>query len=99
VATVKQALAASEMFKGLTDEELDKVAALGRMEVYERGAPLFVEGAAAENFFIVELGRVALNIGIRDKQGSHSRDDQKWTELRLLSGEGHAGLCTVSQGC
>jgi CRP-like cAMP-binding protein len=69
VATVKQALAASEMFKGLTDEELDKVAALGRMEVYERGAPLFVEGAAAENFFIVELGRVALNIGIPSVSG------------------------------
>lgn len=69
MATVKQALAASELFKGLTDEELDKVAALGRMEVYEKGAPLFVEGAAAENFFIVELGRVALNIGIYSGAG------------------------------
>jgi CRP-like cAMP-binding protein len=69
VATIKQALAASELFKGLTDEELDKVAALGRIEVYEKGAPLFVQGSTAENFFIVELGRVALNTGISSGAG------------------------------
>lgn len=71
MATIKQALAASELFKGLTDEELDKVAALGRMEVYEKGAPLFVQGATAESFFIVELGRVALNTGISSGAGAN----------------------------
>jgi CRP-like cAMP-binding protein len=69
VATVKQSLATSELFKDLTDEDLDKVAALGRMEVYEKGAPLFVEGATAEKCFVVELGRVALNIGIPSVSG------------------------------
>ena len=64
MATIKQVLSASELFKGLTDEELDKVAALGRMEVYEKGAPLFVQGATARDFYVVELGRVALNTGI-----------------------------------
>ena len=69
MATVKQSLATSELFKDLTDEDLDKVAALGRMEVYEKGAPLFVEGATAEKCFVVELGRVALNIGIPSVSG------------------------------
>jgi CRP-like cAMP-binding protein len=69
VATVKQALAASELFKGLTDEELDEVAALGRIEVYEKGAPLFVQGAAAANFYVVEMGRVALNLTISSGAG------------------------------
>jgi len=69
VATVKQSLATSELFKDLTDEDLDKVAALGQMEVYEKGAPLFVEGATAEKCFVVELGRVALNIGIPSVSG------------------------------
>jgi len=64
VATIKQALAASELFKGLSDEELDKVAALGRTEVYEKGTPLFVQGATAEHFYVVELGRVALSLNI-----------------------------------
>jgi CRP/FNR family cyclic AMP-dependent transcriptional regulator len=70
VATVKQALAAAELFKGLTDEELDKVAALGRMEVYEKSAPLFVQGATAESFYVVELGRVALSLAISSGAGS-----------------------------
>ena len=69
MATVKQSLATSELFKDLTDEDLDKVAALGQMEVYEKGAPLFVEGATAEKCFVVELGRVALNIGIPSVSG------------------------------
>ena len=69
MATIKQSLATSELFKDLTDEDLDKVAALGRMEVYEKGAPLFVEGATAEKCFVVELGRVALNIGIPSVSG------------------------------
>jgi CRP-like cAMP-binding protein len=69
LANIKQVLAASELFKGLTDEELDKVAALGRVEVYEKGAPLFVQGATAERFFIIELGRVALKIGISSGAG------------------------------
>ena len=69
MATIKQVLSASELFKGLTDEELDKVAALGRMEVYEKGAPLFVQGATARDFYVVELGRVALNTGISSGAG------------------------------
>jgi CRP-like cAMP-binding protein len=52
------------MFKGLSDDDLTKIAALGRVEIYERGAPLFVEGAAAEDFFVIELGRVGLEIAI-----------------------------------
>ena len=71
MGTIKQALAASELFKGLTDEELDKVAALGRMEVYEKGAPLFVQGATAENFYIVEMGRVALSLTISSGAGAN----------------------------
>lgn len=71
MATIKQALSASEVFKGLTDEELDKVAALGRIEVYEKGTPLFVQGAAAENFYVVELGRVALSLTITSGAGAN----------------------------
>lgn len=71
MATIKQALSASEVFKGLTDEELDKVAALGRIEVYEKGTPLFVQGATAENFYVVELGRVALSLTITSGAGAN----------------------------
>lgn len=71
MATIKQALAASELFKGLTDDDLDKVAALGRTEVYEKGTPLFVQGATAENFYVVELGRVALSSAVSSGAGAN----------------------------
>jgi CRP-like cAMP-binding protein len=47
VATIKETLASSELFKGLTDEELDRVASVSRVEIYEGGAILFTEGSAA----------------------------------------------------
>ncbi|GAI62307.1 unnamed protein product, partial [marine sediment metagenome] len=36
-AIIKEVIASSELFKGLTDEELEKVAALARAEIYEKG--------------------------------------------------------------
>lgn len=64
MASIKEVLATSELFKGLSDEDLNKIAALGRVEIYEKGTPLFVEGAAAEDFFTIELGRIGLEINI-----------------------------------
>ncbi|MEA1958686.1 MAG: cyclic nucleotide-binding domain-containing protein [Chloroflexota bacterium] len=64
MATIKDVLATSELFKGLTEEELGKVETLSRVEIYEKDTPLFVEGATAENFFVVELGRVAMDMTI-----------------------------------
>jgi CRP/FNR family cyclic AMP-dependent transcriptional regulator len=69
MATIKEVLATSEIFKGLSDDDLTKIAALGRVEIYERGTPLFVEGATAEDFFVIELGRIGLEINIPGPSG------------------------------
>jgi signal-transduction protein with cAMP-binding, CBS, and nucleotidyltransferase domain len=53
VATIKETLANSELFKGLTDEELDRVASVSRVEIYEGGAILFTEGSTAEDLYII----------------------------------------------
>jgi CRP-like cAMP-binding protein len=71
LTNIKQVLAASELFKGSTDEDLEAVAALGRMEVYEKGTPLFVQGATAENFYVVEIGRVALSLNFSSGAGAN----------------------------
>jgi signal-transduction protein with cAMP-binding, CBS, and nucleotidyltransferase domain len=41
---IKEALRSSELFHGLTDEELDKLLPLCREQVYETGAEMFCEG-------------------------------------------------------
>lgn len=61
---IKEVLATSEVFNGLSDDDLTTIADLSRVEIYEKGKPLFVEGAAAEDFFVIELGRVGLEVSI-----------------------------------
>ncbi|MBC8262993.1 MAG: cyclic nucleotide-binding domain-containing protein, partial [Anaerolineales bacterium] len=57
-----QALSKFPIFEGLTDDELKKIAALCREEVYEAGATVHEEGSVAEYFYIVQDGQVALEL-------------------------------------
>lgn len=69
MATIKETLANSEMFKGLSDDELEKVAVLGRVEIYEGGATLFTEGGTAEDIYVIELGKVAMDMSLSPTPG------------------------------
>lgn len=69
MATIKEVIAASELFKGLTDEEMEKVAALGRVEIYEKDTTIFTEGSTAEDLYIIELGRVAMDMSLSPTPG------------------------------
>ena len=57
-----QTLSKFPIFEGLTDDELERIAALCREEVYEAGATIFEEGGAADYLYIVEDGKVALEM-------------------------------------
>lgn len=69
MASIKEVLAISELFKGLSDEELEKVAALGREEIYEAGTVIFTEGSVAEDFYILDEGKVALEMSLTPTPG------------------------------
>ena len=62
---IKEALARCQLFKGLTDEELGKLTRLCREEVYEAGTTIFREGESAKELYIVEEGRVVLEMTLR----------------------------------
>ena len=64
VASIKEVLARSEPFKGLSDEELEKVAALGREESYAAGLSVVAEGTMAKDLYIVEKGKIALEMNL-----------------------------------
>ena len=68
--SVKQVLAASQLFEGLTDEKLDEIGALCCERVYEPGTIIFEEGDEAKEIFIVEDGRFVLEITIRLGRGA-----------------------------
>lgn len=64
-----EALRRSDLFEGLSDDELIAIARIAREETYEPGAVIFRENDAARCLYIVREGRVALLIDIgRGKQ-------------------------------
>ena len=73
MGSIKQALAGSQLFEGLPDGELDKITRLCREEVYEAGATIFTEGEVAKDLYIVEDGKVVLEMMIRLGPGSGRR--------------------------
>ena len=57
---IKEALKSSEIFQGLTDEELDKLLPLCQEQLYEAGAVMFCEGAQCNYVQTLKSGKVAL---------------------------------------
>lgn len=66
--TVKDMLKQAEMFAGLSDDVLDRIAALAKRETFEEGDKVYELGDDAIDMFVVETGRIrfALGVGNRD---------------------------------
>jgi len=71
--SIKQALATSQLFGGLTGDELDKISQLCREQVYKPGTSIFREGDEAKELYIVQDGRVALEVTLRLGSGPGRR--------------------------
>jgi toluene monooxygenase system ferredoxin subunit len=57
------ALEMGELFNGLNSATLEKLAALARPEDHAKGATLYRPGDAAEDFYVLDSGRVEFLIG------------------------------------
>ncbi|MFC2024814.1 ATP-binding protein [Chloroflexota bacterium] len=68
--SVKHLLATSQLFEGLTDDELDRIAGFCSEEVYEAGTTIISEGEVANKLYIVEEGKVVLEMTLRLGPGS-----------------------------
>jgi len=60
----KAILASSDLFKGLSDDELEKLLPLCQVEVYEAGMVIACEGEACRYVQTIESGKVALETSI-----------------------------------
>ena len=63
-ASLKKALAKFELFMWLTDEELEKVAALSREESFAAGISIIAEGATATDLYMVEEGQARVEMSL-----------------------------------
>jgi len=61
------ALDVGELFNGLDSSILEKLAALARRETHEAGALLYRPGDPAEDFFVLDSGRVEFLVGRGDR--------------------------------
>jgi CRP-like cAMP-binding protein len=62
MAGILDALRRSELFSGLSDEQLKRVAELGEDIVFERGEIVVREGQPGEQIFIVRRGMVEVQV-------------------------------------
>jgi CRP/FNR family cyclic AMP-dependent transcriptional regulator len=58
----------SELFRGLSGEEAQRLSALGTRIRLPSGAELFPLGGPAESLFVVERGRIALTLPMQIRQ-------------------------------
>ncbi|MBI4282979.1 MAG: cyclic nucleotide-binding domain-containing protein [Chloroflexi bacterium] len=71
--TYKQALKECEVFAGLSDAELEKVASAAMEKQYDAGATIFKVGDSAEELLVVQDGKVALQMTLPGAQAEMSR--------------------------
>jgi signal transduction histidine kinase/CheY-like chemotaxis protein len=65
LVTVKEVIRNCELFWQLSDSQIDKVAELCQEESYKAGECIFNEGDSAHNIYIVNEGKVALEMEVR----------------------------------
>jgi CRP-like cAMP-binding protein len=75
-----------ELFNGLGDEQLHKLAAISKEETFQDGALIFSQGEAGESMYIVRQGQV--EITVRNKDAVRSQiylgDGQIFGEMALI---------------
>ena len=69
MASIKELLA-PEFISQLSEDQLAKVEELGREEVYEAGEVLLTEGNVAKDLYVVDEGRIALDMNLSVYSGS-----------------------------
>ncbi len=62
--SIKKALGKFELFKWLTEEELDMLASLSEKKNYAAGLSIMAEGSAAKDLYIAEKGKVRVEMSL-----------------------------------
>jgi CRP-like cAMP-binding protein len=67
VQTIEQLLAEAHAFNGMSEEHLALIAGCAQNQVFEDGAYLMREGDAANVFYVIRYGRVALETYVPER--------------------------------
>jgi len=62
---VSDILKSFELFRGVTEDQLSKIAAIAREESHKEGSSITKESAKAEKLYLITEGKVILNMGVQ----------------------------------
>src|SRR5262245_59703412 len=87
----------SHLFKGLPEEEIDRLAALFKIENLDPGERLFSQGDAGESFFFVFTGSIMITreMGIQEELLSTMTKGDFFGEGSLLFGNSRRASATA----
>ena len=68
VETIEQLLAEAAAFNGMSQSQLSLIGGCAQNRVFEDGEYLMREGEAADSFYVIRLGRVALEIFVPQRE-------------------------------
>ena len=88
-----EALHSCELFTGLSDEEVEQVAAIAAVETYQAGQEIFAERQPADRLFILSSGRVQMHIHL----GSSLQPDRELTVEEVEPGRVFGWSSLVTQ--
>ena len=74
---IRQMLAAHPFTKGLSETEIESLADLADLREFEAGAKIFEAGAAADTFYLVRSGLVALEVENGSRGAAYDSADRR----------------------
>lgn len=94
------------LFKGLTQKQLARIAAICTIERYQPQEIIFQEGAEGNRLYIVYIGAVDIQLLTRGSDGQLRRSTintmypgQMFGEVALLEGSTHTATAIAAQPC
>jgi CRP-like cAMP-binding protein len=92
---ISEAAEKLSLFQGLSSEQTQLLAGLCRLERFQEGDQLFVQGAESEEMFLILEGRVSINMDAPPRRIGYIEPGESVGERALLTSELHTAAATA----
>lgn len=97
---IRQLLSGVDLFQSLSTEELDRLVAGAKLQMFAHGENLCRQGEPGDSFYVIRCGRVAVSVNGSGGQSvtvAHLSNGAFFGEMSLLTGEPRSGtVCAES---
>jgi CRP-like cAMP-binding protein len=94
MSSIKEFLKQAEMFIGLSDDELDRVAQLCRSQFFEADSPIIERNSAPDHFYLIQEGTVKISA----TQEAENDDPTQQVTVTLGKGQSFGEMSLIDRG-